>query len=166
MPSPLKSPETVEYAALLAKGEFSAFWKIPSPFPSITEISPVGEPLSATAMSGFPSALKSATRAGPEPVASGKTTRLPNVSLPCPSKILTESELATNARSACPSALKSSMTKSYGVWPTLTLTGCANVPSPFPRIKAMSTGTWKRWLDTAKSALPSWLKSPATTSVG
>src|ERR1044072_7881561 len=74
-------------------GERMGFWKGPLPFPSSTETCPLGKLISATAMSGLPSPLKSATTAQSGPELGGATATdfmLPNVPFPLPSKTSTQ----------------------------------------------------------------------------
>src|ERR1700733_11960717 len=67
------------------------------------------------------------------------------------------------AKSRPPSLLKSATTMPEGIEPVVKVTPFPNVPSPLPGIIVMKPGLPAFTMVTAKSNLPSLLKSPATT---
>src|SRR5580658_1743844 len=67
------------------------------------------------------------------------------------------------ARSKPPSALKSAATIPYGKLPVVSVTRLGKVPSPWPGINVTNPGFSGLTIVTARSTLPSLLKSPATT---
>ena len=135
----------------------------PLPFPNSTV--KLFESKFATAISGLPSWSRSpiANQKGPTPASTGG----PGVNWPLPSPIRIDTSLEpwlATARSGLPSRLKSPTATESGKLPVATgdPTALANPPPPSPnKIVTLSVKT----LVTARSALPSLLKSPTSTAL-
>ncbi len=166
-PSRLKSLDTIAQGWLpAATGEPGAAANPPAPSPSRTVTSSEFE--FATARSPVPSRLKSpaAIERGPVPTVTGEPGAGARPPAPLPSRIVTlfEAVFAT-ARSAVPSLSKSAMATARGVGPTVTGEPAALAKPPEPLPSRTVTVPAAR-LDTTRSALPSWLKSPVAIEAG
>src|SRR5207253_961977 len=152
---------------------FTAASNVPPPLPNSTDTPPLAGylPVTATARSILLSPLKSpiATDAGFVPAA--KLTAAWKVPSPFPNSTETTSEnMWATARSGLSSPLKSPTATKEGADPTPELTGDkVNEPSPAPNntvtLPSPPLGELLE-LTTARSGLPSLLKSLAATGTG
>ena len=137
------------------------------PAPSPNKIVAPFNVLLAVTRSCLPSPLKSPTwteKAAPPMSKSVRALKLP---APSPKKIdtLLDPPLAT-ARSCLPSPLKSPTATELGKVPAAKLVGALKLPAPSPnRIDTLFEETGLP-LATARSCLPSPLKSPTATELG
>ena len=151
-----------------AKGLPDAWVNPPEPLPRSTVT--LLPPLFATAMSRLPSPLKSAPAidSGSNP---GNAIGLPAAAVKPPAPFPSNNERLrlsrfSETRSGLPSPLKSPTTSHSGVVPTGNgLPGtCVNAPAPFPSSTVTLLLPWV--FATARSGLPSPLKSPAVMNTG
>src|SRR5271166_6300927 len=163
MPSPLKSATATDEGPLPV-AYVCWFWKVPSPLPKSTLT--VLSPLFVTARSAKPSPLKSPT-AMPSGV-------LPTAYVCCGWKVPSPSPKSTltlplaklvMAKSANPSPLKSPTAICKGKKPVAYVCCDWKVPSPLPS-STLTVAARSVELVTARSAMPSPLKSPTATNKG
>src|SRR5205085_2109509 len=136
--------------------------------PSPNRIVTVLSLMFAVERSGLPSRLKSptATEMGKLPTATGELEGCENPPLPFPSRIVTVLALKfAVARSGVPSRLKSPTATDLGLLPVPTgePQACEKPPAPSP---SKIVTLLELMLETARSRLPSLLKSPTAVEEG